>query len=92
MGYNINDQNCFMPRRSKARPLKEPHPVQRDRTITLSTAEVCQIFNVPKATLHFWLRQERIPHPLQDPDSRGLIWTQTEIDALQRYLSRSAAG
>jgi predicted DNA-binding transcriptional regulator AlpA len=72
-----------MPKRSVARPVKDQSSI-RDRTLT--SAEVCEIFNIPKATLHYWLKQERIPQPLYNPDTRQLLWTQKEIDAIQKFL------
>ena len=76
-----------MPKRSVARPAKAATIQQRDRT-TCTSAEVCDIFNIPKATLHYWLKQERIPQPMYNPETRQLVWTQTEIDAIQKFLLR----
>ena len=80
-----------MPKRSVARPLKEPAGArQRDRT-TCTSAEICEIFNIPKATLHYWLKMERIPQPLFNPETRQLVWTQNEIDAIQKFLLKGSA-
>jgi hypothetical protein len=76
-----------MPKRSVARPAKAATIQQRGRT-TCTSAEVCDIFNIPKATLHYWLKQERIPQPMYNPETRQLVWTQTEIDAIQKFLLR----
>jgi hypothetical protein len=76
-----------MPKRSVARPAK-PHEIQHRSRTTCTSAEVCEIFNIPKATLHYWLKQERIPQPMFNPETRQFVWTQTEIDAIQKFLLR----
>ena len=83
-----------MPKRSTARPLKEPlaqslRERKADRR-TCTSAEICEFFSIPKATLHYWLKQEKIPQPLYNPETRQLVWTQAEIDAIQKFLLRTS--
>jgi predicted site-specific integrase-resolvase len=58
---------------------------------TLSSAEVCEMFNIPRSTLHRWLKAGKIPEPAMNPSSKQLVWTQTEINAISRFLVRGTA-
>lgn len=55
---------------------------------TLSSAEVCDMFNVPRSTLHRWMKHGKIPEPAMNPSTRQLIWTQTEVNAISRFLAK----
>ena len=78
-----------MPKRSRARALQNPDAIPI-RARSLTSAEVCEIFHIPRATLHFWVNKELIPQPLYNPESRQLLWTQADIDAIQKFLLRGA--
>lgn len=55
---------------------------------TLTSTEVCEMFQIPRSTLHRWLKQGKIPEPAMNPNSRQLIWTQTEVNAISRFLAK----
>jgi predicted site-specific integrase-resolvase len=55
---------------------------ETDRRPELSTAEVCEMFGIARATLHRWVKSGRIPEPAKDPRNGWPVWRQPELDAI----------
>ena len=58
--------------------------------ITLSSKEVSEMFDIPRSTLHRWVKLGKIPEPATNPHSGQLVWTQTEINAISKFLKRQS--
>jgi predicted DNA-binding transcriptional regulator AlpA len=52
----------------------------------LNSSEVARLFGVTRATLYRWLRSEKIPEPMVDPDTGQRIWRQSDIDGIESFL------
>ncbi|MGA2435301.1 MAG: MerR family DNA-binding transcriptional regulator [Bryobacteraceae bacterium] len=63
---------------------KEPQAVPARATLT--SKEVSDMFNIPRSTLHRWIKLGKIPEPATNPSNKQLVWTQTEINAISRFL------
>lgn len=57
-----------------------------DRRPRLSTPEVCDMFEVSRATLHRWIKDGKIPEPARDPENGWPVWQQPELDALAKAM------
>jgi predicted DNA-binding transcriptional regulator AlpA len=54
----------------------------------LNSSEVARLFGITRATLYRWLRAEKIPEPMVDPDTGQRIWRQSDIDAIESFLKQ----
>jgi predicted site-specific integrase-resolvase len=57
----------------------------RQRT-TLNSSEVARLFNVTRATLYRWVKQEKVPEPLSDPETGRWIWRQSDLATIGEYI------
>jgi excisionase family DNA binding protein len=62
-------------------------PKPRDgRPANLNSAEVARLFGITRSTLYRWLKQEKIPEPMVDPDTGQRTWRQSDLDAIGQFL------
>ncbi len=53
---------------------------------TLNSSEVAKLFDITRATLYRWVRLGKIPEPMTHPTTGQMIWTQTDLDNIGRFL------
>ncbi|HTS69574.1 MAG TPA: helix-turn-helix domain-containing protein [Terriglobia bacterium] len=59
-----------------------------DRRPILNSSEVARLFGITRATLYRWLKQEKIPEPMVDPDNGQRMWRQSDIDTVGQFLKK----
>lgn len=55
---------------------------------SLNSNEVADLFEIPRITLYRWVRDGKIPEPLTNPQTRQKIWTQSDVEAVGRFIER----
>src|SRR4051794_38857561 len=63
----------------------EPRP-------TLNNNEVAEMFGIRRVTLYRWLKDGKIPEPMTHPVTKQKIWTQSDLDAVSRFIERQRRG
>jgi predicted site-specific integrase-resolvase len=75
-----------------AKPRKRfPHPPQAVGGREVFTSkEISEMFNIPRSTLHRWVKQGKLIEPAMDVGG-NYVWTQTEVNAISKFLSKGGA-
>jgi predicted DNA-binding transcriptional regulator AlpA len=82
IGNNSNTE-CSIYARSRSK--NEPRP-------TLNNNEVAEMFGITRVTLYRWLKDGKIPEPMTHPVTKQKIWTQSDLDAVSRFIERQRRG
>ncbi len=57
----------------------------------LTTRQVAHSLGVSLNTIYRWLKSERLPEPLRDPDNNYRLWTVEDLSRLRQAASEPLA-
>jgi DNA-binding transcriptional MerR regulator len=61
-------------------------PKKQERAGFLTSAQAAVALGLTKGTLHYWIKQGKIPPPESDPENGYYRWTLTDVELIRQTL------